>query len=92
MQPQTYLLKPEIERLSKNKTHNRISLDETFGLLLVKTKSLTERRTSNHLSDKDVYRRFSKEEIPGQLEGFKRLIELFISQLGQCTPLQDQPT
>ena len=57
-----------------------ISADKNCGLAFVETECLTERGITDHLSNEDVYKRLSKREALGQLEGVERLMESFISQ------------
>ena len=72
-----------IKRLGKNETHKIISADKNCGLAIVETEFLTERGISDHLSNQEVYKRLSKKEAVGQLEGVERLIESFISKYSE---------
>ena len=72
-----------IKRLGKNETHKIISADKNCGLAIVETEFLTERGISDHLSNQEVYKRLSKKEAAGQLEGVERLIESFISKYSE---------
>jgi hypothetical protein len=69
-----------IKKLSKNEIHKIISADKKCGLLIIETEFLTECGISDHLSNSKVYKRLSKGETLGQLEGVKRMLQSFLSQ------------
>jgi hypothetical protein len=69
-----------INKLSKNEIHKIISADKNCGLSIIETEFLTQRGISDHLSNSKVYKRLSKREALGQLEGVERMLQSFVSK------------
>ena len=53
---------------------------------MIKTEFLTHQNISDHLSNPEVYKRLSRREALGQLEGVERLIDSFISKYSEMLP------
>ena len=64
-----------MNRLGKNEVHKLLSSDKNYRLAFIETQCLTKRNISDHLSNEMVYKRLSKGEACGQLDGVERLID-----------------
>ena len=87
MQPQICLAKPDtnakqpkFKKFSEKEKYIIISSENNYGLAIIETKFLIKRNISNHLRNYEVYKRLSRGEAVGQLEGSERLIESFINK------------
>ena len=78
-----------IKRLDKNETHTTISSDKNYGLAIIETDFLTKHNISDCLSNQEVYKRLSRREALGQLEGVERLNEPFVSKYIKVLPKAD---
>ena len=72
-----------LKKVGKNEVHKIISLDRYCRLAIIETEFLTERNISDHLSNQDAYKRLSRREALGRVEGVERLIELFIGKYNE---------